>query len=197
MGIPGILGVELSFNIFVNNTLLLSLHIRVLNTAQTSEELDEEVKTVLRHGSTLMSRTGALFLRALELRAAGIKRARVLSDEEVFTLDIKMLNAPPGSSVWMQPYWVFTDASAEDSIDDDKQQKVVIRGILTYFVLPRRSCSKVAFLTQVAVSARRRDAPVQVIAQAETFVVVVAKAVWQRALVSQKVILAGCKPSFA
>eukprot|EP00971_Amphidinium_carterae_P305018 6061053-Amphidinium_carterae.1 len=69
------------------------------------------------------------------------------------------------------PYWVFTDASAEDSVDDDKQQKVVIGGIL-YF--PGDPAPKWNFSHKVPselVSAWQLDAPVQVIAQAETFAV--------------------------
>eukprot|EP00971_Amphidinium_carterae_P219739 4362614-Amphidinium_carterae.1 len=158
----GILGVELSFNLFVNNTL----HTRVSNTAQRREDLDATVAWMLRLQHAY-EHSRCPFLRALELRAAGIKRAMALFDEVVFALEaaINMLNAPPRIirvDALAMPCWVFTDASAEDSVDVPGD--------------PAPKCHVSHKVPSELVSAWPLDAPVQVIAQAETFAVVVAKA---------------------
>eukprot|EP00971_Amphidinium_carterae_P247960 4923712-Amphidinium_carterae.1 len=191
------LGVSVMFNQAVKN---FGLSIVVANTASRSKELAEELDKIERDGSldgheaarlrgrfgfflsALWSRSGVLFLRALELRAAGPAQQTQLSSHEKFAIQAarRVLEMPPRAVAVKYdraPAWVFTDAAAE-AVEGSAIQKVSIGGVL---YLPGEVKPARYFSHCLQESLVRRWTGVgqkQVITQAEVFAVVAAKQLW-------------------
>eukprot|EP00971_Amphidinium_carterae_P166731 3304185-Amphidinium_carterae.1 len=201
-----ILGVELTFNVLMAGGFV----IRVTNTEERTAELKSDLMKTLSSGelspseasrlrgrlgffiTSLFSRAGALFLRALELRAASDRRGdRSLSADERFALKaaLALLSLPPRTVTVRpgpRPPWVFTDAAVE--VAASGPPLATIGGLL----YEPSSLSPAAFFSapvpHEVTELWEADAPAQPICQAETFAVVVSKFLWGDRLAERKAI---------
>ena len=194
-----ILGVELLLNSWVAN----DLKIVVRNTQDRKSELEEELDAIDALGrlspweaarlrgrfgfflTGLWGRAGALFLRALEVKAANLMSGGLIGEEERFALDAArvLLRSDPRQIDVLRdelPFWVFTDASVEPT--QIGEFVAVIGGIL----YNPGSGQPVRFfshkLPHAVIKLWETDAPLQPITFAETLPVIVAKILWRKTL---------------
>eukprot|EP00971_Amphidinium_carterae_P345673 6486752-Amphidinium_carterae.3 len=189
-----LLGVTLSLNVLSGSDVFL----RVANTPERVKELRAELELVLKKGtlephtaarlrgrlgffiSALWNRAGALFMRALEMRASMNVTSR-LTEGELFAVEgaLTLLDGRPRDvNVTMDamPYWVYTDAAAEPG--EDGIQKVTVGGLLHRLGKTEPHAYFAAVLPQDVIASWRDDAPMQAICQAEALAVLIAKVLW-------------------
>ena len=202
-----ILGVELLLNHWEGE----ELKIIVRNTQARKDELQLELDSILAQGrltsieaarlrgrfgfflTGLWGRSGALFLRALEIRAANLMCGSKIGGDELFAIEAAqaLIKSEPRRVDVLKdefPFWVFTDASVET--DKSGTMVAIVGGIIHYpgSSVPARYFSH--RLSQSVLELWRRDAPQQPIALAETLAVVLAKVLWKKILQGKRCIFA-------
>eukprot|EP00971_Amphidinium_carterae_P348712 6490639-Amphidinium_carterae.4 len=198
----GLLGVRIAFNSLTRG----ELHTCVSNTPQSPERVQElrgELEDVLgkkrltaqtasrlrgRFGfftTAFWNRAGILFMRALELKAAG-NRADELSLDEEFAVGaaLALLYGRPWYIDILRdapPYRVSTLDSTVAFVEPGRcegKRKVRIGGVLCESGGSKYKAHFALELDQETVNEWRSDAPIHVIAQAEAVAVLEAKVLW-------------------
>ena len=141
-----ILGVELVLNHWEGE----ELKVIVRNTQARKDELEQELSSVLKHGQLspaeaarlrgrfgffltgLWGRSGALFLRALEIRAANLMSGSRIGGDELFAIEAAqaLIRSEPRRVDVLKdefPVWAFTDASVEE--DGSGTQIALVGGV--------------------------------------------------------------------